>query len=233
MAKLEGVFLDFYGTVAGGDRQAVEEICQAVIDDHGLEVAARDLAAEWGRAYFAGIESVNGSGFRLLREIEHDTLVETVTPRVGRFEAGRYIDRLNEYLARPSLFEEVRAVLEALPLPVCLVSNADERELEAALDHHGLKFDFVVTSESARSYKPDSGIFREALKRTGWSADRVVHVGDSLHSDVGGARRAGLATAWVCRTDRIGDIGTEKPDLTWNDLRPLISLAHDGFDLRR
>lgn len=229
----DGVFLDFYGTLAGGDVQAIEAICREVICDHGLEVSARDLAVQWGRRYFAAIEdtgasphATGGNGrFRNLKEIERDTLIETLTPSCGRIDVDRYINDLNAYLAKPTLYDEIREVLAALPVPVCIVSNADNDELFAAIEHHGLGFEHVVTSEISASYKPGAGIFREALKRTGWSADRVLHVGDSLHSDVGGAHGVGIKAAWVNRSIRISDIGTDVPDYTWTDLRPLVKLT--------
>lgn len=224
MQDFEGIFLDFYGTLAAGDRQAVEAACQAVVDDHGLHVSAAEIASQWGDYYFNAIESVDGKGFRTLLEIEHDTLVETLEPYAGRIDVTPYIEQLNDYLAKPPLYGEVRAVLNALTVPICIVSNADDRELRAALDHHQLVIDYVVTSESARSYKPEPGIFTHALELTGWSADWVLHVGDSLHSDVEGAHRAGLKAAWVNRADRIKDIGTDKPDFAWSDLKPLLEI---------
>lgn len=224
MNRWQGVFLDFYGTLAGGDRQAVVDVCQAVIDAHGLELTAGDLAVQWGHRYFAAIEDAV-SPFRTLTAIESDTLVETVRSVNGlEIEPMRFIDRLNAYLVRPRLFDEVLEVLAALPVPACIVSNADERELQAAIGHHGLEFVQVVSSETARCYKPHDGIFRRALELTGWSPERVLHVGDSLHSDVGGARRLGIKTAWVNRAERITDIGTDVPDHTWTDLRPLVAL---------
>lgn len=226
MSGLDGVFLDFYGTVVGGDRRAVEGVCQTVIDDHGLDIDAAALAVEWGRYYFAAIEAVNGGPFMLLSDIERDTLVETLQPLIGRaVDVEPYIDRLNRYLVEPPLFEEARRVFQAMRLPVCIVSNADERELRAAVAHHGLRFHEIVTSESARSYKPQLRIFEAALQQTGWSADRVIHVGDSLHSDIEGAHNAGIRAAWVSRADRISDIGADTPDFTWSDLTPLITLS--------
>jgi len=226
MQRWQGVFLDFYGTLACGDRQAVESVCQTVIDDHGLDITAADLAIKWGDCYFAAIEAVDGSAFRPLVEIEHDTLIETVLPLAGKVDAGPYIAQLNRYLVRPPLFQDVPAVLNELTLPICIVSNADERELRAALEYHHLQFEHVVSSEFARCYKPKPRIFEVALELTGWSTDGVVHVGDSLYSDVGGAHRAGLRAAWVHRAGRISDIGTEKPDFTWKDLGPIISLQN-------
>lgn len=178
--------------------------------------------------YFACIEGLDGRGFKLLTDIEHDTLVEVVEPLVGRVPVQAYIDRFNEYLGRPPVFDEVRPVLEAVRaagLPVCIVSNADERELRTAVEHHSLPVDYIVTSESARSYKPEPKIFEKALELTGLPRSGVVHVGDSLHSDVGGAHRAGLPAAWVNRQGRIHDIGTEEPDFTWGDLFPLVDLV--------
>lgn len=223
--ELQGVFLDFYGTVVGGDRQAVESVCQAVIDAYRLDLRSGDLARTWGHAYFVAIGALNGHGFRTLTEIERDTLIETIAPLVGRVDVTPFMEILNDYLVAPPQFEEVREVLAKVRLPICIVSNADDRELRSAIRHVGLKFEHVVSSEQARSYKPDSGIFQYALETTGWSADRVVHIGDSLHSDVGGAQPLGLRTVWVCREGRIGDIGTASPDETWPDLRPIVELT--------
>lgn len=225
IGPLEGVFLDFYGTIASGDAEAVETVCAQVISDQGLPITAAELALKWGHRYFAAIGCRNGRGFRLLREIERDTLIETLLPLVGRVDVDRYIEGLNAYLARPTLFEEVLETLAAVSLPVCIVSNADERELWSALEHHGLRPHAVVSSEKARSYKPETAIFKAALDLTGWPVDRVVHIGDSLYSDVGGAQRAGIRAVWVNRATRISDIGTETPDFRWTDLRPLVRWA--------
>jgi HAD superfamily hydrolase (TIGR01549 family) len=224
VSALQGIFLDFYGTLASGDRAAVVGICGQVIVDHSLPLTAEELALAWGQRYFAAIEAGCGQNFRALTQIEHDTLVETVLAVGARIDAARYVETLNCYLAQPTLFEEVEEVLASLKLPVCIVSNADERELLNALKHHNLSFNYVVTSERARSYKPESQIFFTALELTGWSPERVLHIGDSLHSDVGGARRMGIRAAWVNRSERISDIGTDQPDLTWPDLRPLLLL---------
>ncbi len=227
-AAMDGVFLDFYGTIASGDVQAVEAVCQQVIDDYGLVLTASQMAGHWGQRFFAALEATNSS-FKSLKQIENETLIETLLPLTGRVCVKKYIRSFNTYLGRPTLYEEVQDVLAALTVPVCIVSNADDEELCAALEHHGLRFEYVVTSEGSQSYKPDRRIFEAALALTGWSPDRVVHVGDSLHSDVGGAHGVGLKAAWVNRTVRISDIGTDQPDYSWTDLRPLVDLTCGRF----
>lgn len=182
------------------------------------------MSRQWGHDYFDAITAINGNGFKTLAEIEHETLISTLEPLVGRVDVRPFLASFEAYLIEPPLFDDVREALDACRLPICIVSNADDDELRAAIASHDLAFDHIVSSEAARSYKPAPGIFARALEITGFSAGRVLHVGDSLHSDVGGAQALGLRTAWVCREGRIGDIGNARPDLTWSDLTPLRDL---------
>jgi 2-haloacid dehalogenase len=223
-AFLAGIFVDFYGTLVGGDREAVEAICAEIVASHGLARSPADLAAEWGARFFAQIEHANGADYHTLLECEGRSLRRTLEDHGIDADPRPYVRRLREYLRNPRLFPDVRDWLAGCRLPVCLVTNADRADLLAALDRLGLRFDRVVTSQDARSYKPDPGIFRYALARTGWPADRVVHVGDSLHSDVGGAARCGLRTVWLERPGRIGDVGRCESDCRIEDLGQLGSV---------
>jgi 2-haloacid dehalogenase/putative hydrolase of the HAD superfamily len=165
----------------------------------------------------------------------HAADVRAVDPRP-------FIDRLVAYWRDPPLQPDAAAFVAQCPVPVYVVSNADEDDLREALRRCGLaQLEFgqgqrlpaqpgrvvgAVTSEEARAYKPEPAIFEIALARTGWRRDRVLHVGDSLHSDVGGARRAGLKCAWINRGHRIHDIGTDQPDFELPDLGALLEMLN-------
>jgi len=45
--------------------------------------------------------------------------------------------------------------------------------------------------------KPDPAVYRPVLEQLGLPVDRVLAVGDSLHTDIPGASRVGLASCWV------------------------------------
>lgn len=45
--------------------------------------------------------------------------------------------------------------------------------------------------------KPDSAIYQPVLQQMDMPVDRVLAVGDSLHTDIPGASRVGLASCWV------------------------------------
>lgn len=64
----------------------------------------------------------------------------------------------------------------------------------------------VFTSEDARSYKPRKELFELAIKSTGLSGKEVIHIGDSLSSDIQGAASVGINAIWINRS------GKEVPD---------------------
>ncbi len=226
--KLDGVFLDMYGTLTTGDRAAVEATCADIIRDTGVNMCARELGIAWGERFFAAMEHANGEDFRTLLGLETETLCETMAVLGVALEPERYIARLTAYWRRPPLHAEVHDFLVRFQTPVCIVSNADRADLDAALAFHDLRPAAVVTSEDVRSYKPDPRIFEAALERTGWRRAHVLHVGDSLHSDVGGAAGVGLRTGWVNRAQRIHDIGNHEPDYEFPDLLALHALVAGG-----
>jgi putative hydrolase of the HAD superfamily len=63
---------------------------------------------------------------------------------------------------------------------------------------------FFAGSVSARLHgvaKPDPSIFRAACEAAGAAPHLVLHLGDDLDADVGGALAAGLHAGWICRPD--------------------------------
>jgi 2-haloacid dehalogenase/putative hydrolase of the HAD superfamily len=225
MMELDGVFLDMYGTLTTGDRAAVETVCGEIIRDTGVALSPRELGITWGERFFAAMDCCNGDEFQTLFEIEARTLRETMSALGVEIEPLRYVTRLVGYWRDPPLQPEVQEFLADFAPPICIVSNADRADVDAALARHDIRVAGVVTSEDARFYKPDPRIFATAFKLTGWRPERVIHVGDSLHSDVGGALAAGLRSGWVNRAHRIHDIGKHEPDHEFEDLRGLLALA--------
>jgi len=93
-----------------------------------------------------------------------------------------------------------------------------------------VEFEWIVTAQQARSYKPSLNNFRVALERIGLPRDQVLHVAQSLFHDHVPARQLGLDTVWVNR--RGGKRGggatppaDAQPDLEVPDLRTLADLA--------
>jgi 2-haloalkanoic acid dehalogenase type II len=135
-----------------------------------------------------------------------------------------YVADIEAYWASPPVHPDAIEMLQRVNVPICCVSNADTAPLLSAIARVGVHFDHVVASEAVRCYKPDSAIFQNAVDRLGVQPSRAIHVGDSKHSDIGGAARLGITTAWICRDDRIHDIGVAEPHHTIRTLTELCDL---------
>ena len=117
----------------------------------------------------------------------------------GRAMVGRTSQMLLDGIeARPGM----RSTLEALRergLHLGGVSNADDSELDAMVASLGVRdiFHHLLSSETARSCKPDPAIFRQALARAGCAADEAVFVGDAPDTDMAGAAALGMRTVLI------------------------------------
>ena len=100
------------------------------------------------------------------------------------------------------MFGDTRAFFDRSPLPVYIVSNIDRADIEKAVSFHDLHPAGLCTSEDARSYKPRRELFEYALACAGCRPEEVVHIGDSLTSDVQGAGALGIRTIWLNRGNR-------------------------------
>jgi 2-haloacid dehalogenase len=125
-------------------------------------------------------------------------------------------------------FPDTRPALEKLRSKhkMAIISNTDDDFFAASAQHLRVKFDVVITAEQAKAYKPSLVPFHLALKRLGFPAECVLHVGQSVYHDVLPAKSLGIATVLVRRrgfgaTHRI-DGG---PDLKVLDLQILAELA--------
>ena len=66
-------------------------------------------------------------------------------------------------------------------------------------------FNFVVFSQDVGVEKPDDSIFLTTCKKAGCKPNELMHVGDSLKSDVAGANKVGATSVWLNRDSKQND----------------------------
>jgi FMN hydrolase / 5-amino-6-(5-phospho-D-ribitylamino)uracil phosphatase len=81
-------------------------------------------------------------------------------------------------------------------------------------------FQFSICARDFGAAKPAPQIFHAVCERLGLPPDAVLHVGDDPEQDVGGARAAGLRSAWLNRA-RAAWQHPQSPDLIVHDLAEL------------
>lgn len=198
---VKAVFIDFYGTVVHEDGAVIKKVTQEIFDTGIVEDKSKIGAYWWNEFQTAFLNSFGGS-FKTQRELEYQSLVKTINHFQSTANAKVLSNLMFEHWIKPPVFEESKHFFEVCPVPIYIVSNIDRADILKAIEYHNLKPAEVFTSEDAKSYKPRKELFELALNTTGLSADEVVHIGDSLSSDVKGAASLGINVLWVNRSMR-------------------------------
>lgn len=198
---IKGIFIDFYGTVVYEDGEIVSKISQKIYET-GNAGSVSQIDTYWWNSFKSLFENSYGENFQTQRELETKSLIDTIRHFKSPLDGLSLSGEMFEYWVKPSIFEESKQFFQECPLPIYIVSNIDRADILAAVEYHGLHPQDVFTSEDAKSYKPRKELFELALKKTGLAADEVLHIGDSLSSDVKGASLAGIKPIWVNRNDK-------------------------------
>jgi len=223
--KFEVLSFDCYGTLIDWE-EGILKALSPVLSAHGVELPDYEILEHYAR-----IESeIEGGSFIRYREVLRE-VVREMGRRFGFIpsssEVNCLVDSLRDWQPFPDTVEALQEFKKRYRLAI--ISNIDDDLLELSLRHLKVEFDWTITAEQVRSYKPSLNNFRAAIKRIGVPPERILHIAQSLYHDIVPARRVGLSTVWVNR--RKGKQGTGatppasgKPDMEVLDLRELLKV---------
>jgi 2-haloacid dehalogenase len=134
---------------------------------------------------------------------------------------------VRDWPAFPDSADALRRLQERLRLGV--ITNCDTDLFAASNERLGVVFDWVVTAELARSYKPSPKGFELAFETMGIPRQRILHVAQSLFHDHVPAKRLGLTTVWIDRRrDRPGTGATPPADAVPDAAYPSMAAFADA-----
>ncbi len=217
---IKAVLLDLFGTVIAygdteaGTREAWEGI-HAALRQLGADPPYEAFAADWQAQFLTPLspeEDTEETPFlsKVLRLFRSYGLPE------DRATALRGVnDCISAWDRHVALPDDAVPALRSLGErhSVALVSNFDHppyvRRLLARLDL-ARHFDAILISGELRIDKPDPRIFRRALDSVDCAPGEALFVGDSLDTDIGGARAVGCRAILIDMQGRHPDYGGER-----------------------
>jgi HAD superfamily hydrolase (TIGR01549 family) len=111
----------------------------------------------------------------------------------------------------------------AARVPLAALSNGNACLRTIGLIH---LFRFQLGAGEHGAAKPAPSIFHAACAQLGCELGEVLHVGDDIRTDVEGAQRAGLRTAWINREGATWPRKLPRPDLEF----PTLAALADWLD---
>jgi len=135
------------------------------------------------------------------RESDGDALVEAV-PTFGPW---------------PEVPDALRALKKKYE--IAIISNTDDDLIARNVENIGVEFDYVITAQQAKAYKPDRQTFEYAFQTMDVDPSQVIHVAQGWEYDHIPTRDLGLKRrVWINRYGRRGSSDyqpyDELPDLS-------------------
>ncbi|MEG4497943.1 haloacid dehalogenase type II [Microcoleus sp. F10-C6] len=225
--QFEVVSFDCYGTLIDWERGILSALKQL------LSNREIDFSDEGILELFAEFESeLENPNDRYIRYRE---ILQQIVKNFGqRFdfaptetEINCLVDSLKNWQPFPDTVAALSALKQKYKLAV--ISNIDDDLFAGTAKHLKVELDWLITAEKVRSYKPSTRNFEIALETMGISADKLLHVAQSIYHDIVPAASMGISTVWVNRRhDKTGSGATMpasgKPDLEVPDLKTLVEM---------
>jgi len=122
--------------------------------------------------------------------------------QLQRYRETQWERHGRDFVLRDGVVDTLRA-LRARGVHVGMVSNIDDDQLAHLLAVAQIEayFDAIVSSERARSCKPDPTIFEQAIRSAGCDPEEALFVGDTILQDIAGANRAGMRSILLWHRD--------------------------------
>lgn len=222
---IKAVTLDFGGTLAEGelDRNLFRERLFSYLHSLGFSGGEYKLT----KALKGMLEKLTRIR-KLNREIRIEEFYTSVLSRLGVHPEDHVLEYIHElYLEsfQIEIIPEVEKILEYLrgKYRLAVISNASSEIPRYSIRKFGLEryFDAIVISKDIGIRKPDPEIFRFALQKLRLNSHEAIHVGDSIDSDVVGAKNAGMKAIWINKTFEESEI---EADYTINSIREITSI---------
>jgi 2-haloacid dehalogenase len=121
------------------------------------------------------------------------------------------------------MFEETNPCLTRLARQyrLAIISNVDEDLLFQTVKQFDVRFDVMVTSEQAKSYKPDRVIFDRAVDLIGEHPNSIIHIAEG-RCEAAPARALGMRSIWVKRSPKSDDGSNAQSDAVVSSLTEIV-----------
>ena len=227
--RFDALTFDCYGTLIDWEA-GISNGLATLLATHGVAAGGEELLEAFAREE-AAIEAGPYLRYRdvLARAAQGVAKGFGVTPTDA--ELATFGGSVGDWPAFEDSSDALRRLAERFRLGV--ITNCDDDLFAASNRRLGVTFDWIVTAQQARSYKPSLRNFEVALARIDVPRERILHVAQSLFHDHVPARSIGLATAWIDRRrDQPGFGATPPadavPDVVAPDMRTFADLALGG-----
>ena len=202
---IKAVFIDYTGTIITQGGKDAEEMVYRVCKNSDMKNPHQFLKYWWGmlKEYE---DSFEGTAY-----VTEDEIVDNMLERcVKEIHLKENLEELHTLCQRfwmyAPLYDDVKEFFEKCPCQIYIISNNGHKYISEAMKANGISPTGIITADMVKAYKPHSTLFKKALEVSGCTVDEVVHIGDSITSDVNGAKAVGIKPILLDRDSKYGTL---------------------------
>lgn len=219
----EVLTFDCYGTLIDWET-GIWNALRPVLAAHRI-----DMAIDGALELYGELESNAERGEYRTYKTVLEMVLEGFGSKFGFVPTQDELQQFSESVKDWPAFSDSPRALQALKkkYKLAILSNIDDDLFALSNRRLQVQFDWIITAQQAKSYKPSLNNFRIALERIDLPANKILHVAQSLFHDHAPAKQLGFSTVWINRRhDKPGFGATPpayaQPDLEVPDLQSLV-----------
>ncbi len=225
----DALTFDCYGTLIDWEAGILAAL-RPVLAAHGAEHGDDELLAAYGR-HEAELEA---GPYLSYREVLAEAL-RRMGDEWGFTPTEEERAAFGGSVADWPAFADSAAALKQLErrFRLGVITNCDDDLFAASNRRLGVDFDWIVTAQQARSYKPSERNFQLAFERVDVPRERILHVAQSVFHDHVTAKRLGMTTVWIDRHQGREGLGATprakaQPDVAFPGMASFADAATGG-----
>jgi 2-haloalkanoic acid dehalogenase type II len=197
------ITFDCYGTLVNWHQVFLLEI-GAVLSNH------KDGSADAAKI----LDSFSAHSRKLTAEKPHRLYKDILRMGFGaafrEYGISPHADEIERLAHAPATMEPHPDVPKALQrlrkrYKLAIFTNSDDDLVGPTAARIGVPFDFIVTSQRARAYKPSRDLFEHAYEQIAVRPENTVHVAMGMYTDMKACHELGLRGVWVNRSGERGN----------------------------
>ncbi|MGK7953221.1 MAG: haloacid dehalogenase type II [Xenococcaceae cyanobacterium] len=211
------ITFDCYGTLIDWE-SGMLGVLKPLLANHGVDLDDEEILKK-----FAEFESRQQQG----EYLRYYDVLKAVVRKFGEefnfepslAEQNSLPDSIKHWQPFPDTVKALQLLKSRFQLGI--ISNIDNDLFADTAKHLGVEFDYIITAEQVKSYKPSLNNFKYAIERIEFPAEQIIHAACSVYHDIVPASSLGLTTVWIDRrADRQGS-GAALPATARTDLKVL------------
>lgn len=223
--QFEVLSFDCYGTLIDWESGILTPI-KTILSNHNINIIDQQTLE-----LFAQRESIQEANHYLKYREILKKVVQDFGEKLNFVPTDTELNALAESIQDWQPFSDTVEALKALKkrYKLTILSNIDDDLFADTAKKLEVEFDWIITAEQLKSYKPSLQNFELAIQRMGIAPDKLLHVAQSVYHDIIPAKAMGVTAVWVNRRQGKEGFGATvpasgNPDLEVPDLKTLVSL---------